>query len=106
METIINKLEHFDNLSAMVITALGITFKDDVMIAQDNTEMSWEDMEYLALPTPIEYQDGIIDGILIFGDMTIEFHDKDTQEGFNWADFPIEIIDKVTDSIQMMLIKC
>lgn len=106
METIINKLEHFDNLSAMVITALGITFKDDVMIAPDKTEMSWEDMEYLELSTPIEYQDGVIDGVLIFGDMTIEFHDKETEEAFNWADFPIEVIDKVTNIIQMMLIKC
>jgi hypothetical protein len=49
--------------------------------------------------TPIEYDGDKIDGVLLFGDGTIEFHYASSMEAINYANFPFEIMDKVIENL-------
>ena len=98
--TFFEKLEIFDTLLSLTIVASGINVKDDIMYDSEDNELAWEDMEYVALDNTIPYNNGHINGVLIFGDATIEFHEKESEEAFNWADYPIEIIQSVIDRLK------
>lgn len=98
--TFFEKLDIFDTLLSLSIVASGIQVKDDIMYDSENNELAWEDMEYITLNNTIPYNNGHIDGVLIFGDATIEFHEKESEEAFNWADYPIEIIQSVIDQLK------
>lgn len=103
-ESILEKMACFDTLMGVVVNALSITFKDDVMVDKDKMEMSWEDYDYLHLDIGVKYENTHIDGVLIFGDGTIEFHEKETEEANNWADYPIHIIHNVIDNIKEQML--
>jgi hypothetical protein len=38
--------------------------------------------------------------VLIFGDGTIEFHEKESEEAFNWIEYPIEVIQSVINQLK------
>lgn len=98
--SILEKYGYFDTLLSLAIVASGIKVEDDIMLDSEGKELAWEDMEYIELENTIPYSNGHLDGLLIFGDGTIEFHDKDSEEAFNWSEFPIEIIQKVIDRLE------
>lgn len=98
--SIFEKLGIFDTLLSLTIVASGIKVDDDIMYNSEDNELAWEDMEYITLNNTIPYNNGHIDGVLIFGDATIEFHEKESEEAFNWADYPIEIIQSVIDRLK------
>jgi hypothetical protein len=60
--------------------------------------LRWEEYQYVDI-TPIEYDGDKIDGVLLFGDGTIEFHYASCMEAINYADFPFEIMDKVIENL-------
>ena len=49
---------------------------------------------------PIPIRNGTIDGILVFSDMTIEFHIKEEGDALNWSLFDIETIEKVLNNLK------
>ena len=98
--SIFEKMTYFDTLLSLAIVASGIKVKDDIMYDSEDNELAWEDMEYVTLDNTILYNNGHIDGVLIFGDATIEFHEKESEEAFNWVDFPIETITQVIDRLK------
>jgi hypothetical protein len=98
--SILEKLVYFDTLLSLAIVASGINVKDDIMYDSEDNELAWEDMEYISFNNSIPYSEGHLDGLLIFGDGTIEFHEKESEEAFNWVDFPIEIIQSVIDRLK------
>ena len=98
--SILEKYGYFDTLLSLAIVASGIKVKDDIMYDSEDNELAWEDMEYISFNNSIPYSDGHLDGLLIFGDGTIEFHEKESEEAFNWADYPIEIIQSVIDRLK------
>ena len=94
------KLDIFDTLLSLTIVASGIKVNDDIMFDSQDNELAWEDMEYVALDNTIPYNNGHINGVLIFGDGTIEFHEKESEEAFNWVEYPIEVIQSVIDQLK------
>ena len=98
--SILEKMAYFDTLLSLTIVASGIKVNDDIMYDSEDNELAWGDMEYVALDNTIPYNNGHINGVLIFGDATIEFHEKESEEAFNWADYPIEVIQSVIDRLK------
>lgn len=98
--SILDKMVHFDNLLATAIVAGKIKIVNDIMYDSEDNELAWEDMEYIEFRNTIPYNNNHIDGVLIFGDGTIEFHEKESEEAFNWADYPIDIIVGVIDRLK------
>lgn len=98
---IIEKLYLFDELLAHAIIGAKISVNDGIMCDSNGNEMSWEDYDGVSFKKPIPGTN--IDGYLIFGDGTLEFHEIN-EEAFNWGDYPIEIIEKVNDYIKTNVI--
>ena len=98
--SILEKLKIFDTLLSLTIVASGIKVNDDIMYDSEDNELAWGDMEYVALDNTIPYNNGHINGVLIFGDATIEFHEKESEEAFNWIEYPIEVIQSVIDQLK------
>lgn len=98
--SILDKMKYFDNLLATAIVAGKIKVVDDIMYDSEDNELAWDDMEYIELGNTIPYNNSHIDGVLIFGDGTIEFHEKESEEAFNWADYPINIIISVIERLK------
>lgn len=55
--------------------------------------------EFIELKYEIPFQNDCIDGILVFGDGTIEFHLKNEQDAYNYSQFDNEIIKKILENI-------
>lgn len=98
--SILEKIVYFDTLLSLAIVASDIKVKDDIMYDSEDNELAWEDMEYIGFENTIPYKGNHIDGVLIFGDGTIEFHEKESEEAFNWVDYPIEIIQNIIDRLK------
>lgn len=98
--SILEKMAYFDTLLSLSIVASGINVKDDIMYDSEDNELAWEDMEYIDFENTIPYNNNHIDGLLIFGDCTIEFHEKESEEAFNWAEYPIEVIQSVINQLK------
>lgn len=98
--SILEKMAYFDILLATAIVAGKIKVVDDIMYDSEDNELAWEDMEYIGFENTIPYNNNHIDGVLIFGDGTIEFHEKESEEAFNWFDYPINIIVSVIERLK------
>lgn len=103
MNDIISKLNIFDELFAHALIAGNMSVKDDIIIDSDGNEMSWEDCDFIPFKKCIQCEDYCIDGILLFGDGTLEFHDANTEEAFNWADFPLEFIEEINEFLKFII---
>lgn len=95
------KLKLYDELMAHCVVGANITIKDDIMCDKNGEEMAWTDYEYLLFPKSLPNTD--INGVLIFGDGTIEFHDV-YGNAYNWAEYSIEVIKAVNDYIKTNII--
>lgn len=73
-----------------------------------NTDESleWCDYEMIDLPNPIPYKnddiEDYIDGVMIFGDGTIEFHFQECMDAENWARFEIEVMRKIIAELETL----
>lgn len=101
MVSLLEKYGLFDTLFIHALVAGGMSINDDIIVDRDNRELAWDDMEYINLNTNIIYEDYNIDGVLVFGDGTIEFHDANSEEAFNWVEFPKEIIEKISELLKI-----
>lgn len=77
--------------------------ENDAIICNDVDDenlkvLKWEEYQYVDI-TPIEYDEDKVNGVLLFGDGTLEFHYANSMEAINYADFPFEIMDKVIENL-------
>ena len=97
------KIRYFDNLFNLAIVVSSLNIKDGILYDANGDELNWDDMEFVDLNKPIYYKGNHIDGLLIFGDGTIEFHEKESEDAFNFADYPIEIIISVIKQLENII---
>lgn len=90
---LINKF--FGQLLNEIVSLKGITFDDNNMLDNQSNIIDWTDYQYIILPNTINN----IDGVMIFGDGTIEFHELDEQ-AYNWADYENTIIIQILNELK------
>ena len=98
-----------DNIRLMILIRdiLGLTWNDEANSFMVNgSPMEWTDHEVIDLPNEVELDEDSIDGILIFGDGTIEFHYKNEQDAINWTEFSNEVIEKVIEQLELVWHEC
>lgn len=96
-----------NTLMFLITELIGATWDDirDAYIltkTEDLDLLEWDDYEYIEI-TPVKTENDRINGVLLFGDGTIEFHYENSQEAINYAEHSFEIIDKVIDTLARLL---
>ena len=90
-------------LITLIRDILGIDWSDEVNLYMVNgSPMEWTDHEVIDLPNEVKLDEDSIDGVLIFGDGTIEFHYKNEQDAINWTEFSDEVIEKVIEQLELV----
>lgn len=100
-------LANDERLMTLICGILGLTWSDEtysLMVNDSARELS--DYEEIKLPNEVELDEDSIDGVLIFGDGTIEFHLKNEQDAINWAEFSEEINEKVIEQLEQVWYEC
>ena len=81
----------------------ALTWCDETMaFALNDSPMEWTDYETIDLPNEVELDEDSINGVLFFGDGTIEFHLKNEQDAINWAEFNEEVVEKVIEQLELV----
>ena len=62
--------------------------------------MDWNDMKSISLFNPIPYEDDRIDGVLLFGDFTAEFHLEKECDAINWANVSNDYISMIIEELK------
>ena len=100
-------LANDERLMTLICGILGLTWSDEthsLMVNDSKRELS--DYEGIKLPNEVELDEDSIDGVLIFGDGTMEFHLKNEQDAINWAEFSEEVIEKVIEQLERVWYEC
>lgn len=86
-------------LENYMVQCCNLSLKDEGLM--DNTSMELLD------PTDYAYVDispiDDIDGVMIFGDGTIEFHEENC-EAFNWSEYDVYVIEQVVSALKHQLV--
>ena len=94
-------------LMTLIRDILGIDWNDEVDLYMVNgSTMEWTDHEVIDLPNEVKLDEDSIDGVLLFGDGTIEFHYKNEQDAINWTEFSDEVIEKVIEQLELVWHEC
>ena len=94
-------------LMTLIRDILGIDWNDEVDLYMVNgSTMEWTDHEVIDLPNEVKLDEDSIDGVLLFGNGTIEFHYKNEQDAINWAEFSEEVIEKVIEQLELVWHEC
>ena len=100
-------LSNDERLMTLICGILGLSWNDEtysLMVNDSKRELS--DYETIKLPNEVELDEDSIDGVLIFGDGTMEFHYKNLQDALNWAEFSEEVIEKVIEQLELVWHEC
>ena len=100
-------LANDERLMTLICGILGLTWNDEtysLMVNDSKRELS--DYETIKLPNEVELDEDSIDGVLFFGDGTIEFHLKNEQDAINWVEFSEEVIEKVIEQLELVWHEC
>ena len=90
-------------LMTLIRDILGIDWNDEADLYMVNgSTMEWTDHEVIDLPNEVKLDEDSIDGVLLFGDGTIEFHYKNEQDAINWTEFSDEVIEKVIEQLELV----
>lgn len=95
----LKKINLYDTLVNELITALELSVVEGG-IMNNGEIMEWHDLESLSLFNPIPYENDRIDGVLLFGDGTIEFHLENDGDALNWAEFTNDYIKMIIQELQ------
>ena len=105
--TAYEKLSNEIRLMTLIRGIFALTWSDETMaFALNDSPMEWTDYETIDLPNEVELDEDSIDGVLFFGDGTIEFHLKNEQDAINWAEFSEEINEKVIEQLELVWNEC
>ena len=103
MGTIYEKLSNEIRLMTLIRGIFALTWSDETMaFALNDSPMEWTDYETIDLPNEVELDEDSINGVLFFGDGTIEFHLKNEQDAINWAEFNEEVVEKVIEQLELV----
>ena len=100
-------LANDERLMTLICDILGLSWSDEtysLMVNDSARELS--DYEEIKLPNEVELDEDSIDGVLIFGDGTMEFHLKNEQDAINWTGFSEEVIEKVIEQLELVWHEC
>ena len=104
-DTLYKYLERESKLMGLMVRICNLSWDDDndAIICNDVEDenhkiLEWDEYQYVDI-IPIEYDGDKIDGVLLFGDGTLEFHYENSMEAINYADFPFDAIDKVIENL-------
>ena len=107
MGTIYEKLSNEIRLMTLIRGIFALTWSDETMaFALNDSPMEWTDYETIDLPNEVELDEDSINGVLFFGDGTIEFHLKNEQDAINWAEFNEEVVEKVIEQLELVWHEC
>lgn len=96
-----------ERLMALICGILGLSWNDETYsLMVNDSPMEWTDHEVIDLPNEVEFDEDSIDGVLIFGDSTIEFHLKNEQDAINWTGFSEEVIENVIKQLGLVWNEC
>ena len=75
MQTYEKIFANAEKITALICGILGLSWNDETYsLMVDDSPMEWTDCETIDLPNEVKLDEDSIDGVLIFGDGTIEFH--------------------------------
>jgi hypothetical protein len=90
-----------------VVNAVNVVYNPDnnsFFDSDDNRVLGWGEYKYVSLKNPIvtniERERDRIDGVLLFGDGTIEFHLENDREALCWVLFDLNEIDEVINELE------
>ena len=95
----LKKMRLYDTLVNELITALELSVVEGG-IMNNGVIMEWHDLESVSLFNPIPYENDRIDGVLLFGDGTIEFHLENDGDALNWTEFSNDYIKMIIQELQ------
>ena len=98
----VTKIMLGDKLIELSMTILGLSSIGNGEIYNNGVLLDWDNFESIEIE-PIPYDEDNIDGVLIFGDATIEFHLENECDALNWADFDEKIIIQVIKKLSEKL---
>ena len=99
MNKALKKMSLFNILADECIKVLGLSVIEDG-IMNNGKIMEWCDMESISLFSPIPFENDRIDGVLLFGDGTIEFHLENEGDALNWAVFSNDYIKMIIEELK------
>lgn len=79
--------------------AAGLKFEEGEFIRESGEVLGRYQAIHIPLQCAVEYEDELIDEVLIFGDGCVELHDCNSQDAYNWDDYPNEVLSGVVDNI-------
>ncbi len=94
----LKKISLYHTLVNELITALELSVVEGG-IMNNGKIMEWHDLESVSLFNPIPYENDRIDGVLLFGDGTIEFHLERECDAINWAEFSNDYIKMIIEEL-------
>jgi hypothetical protein len=90
-----------------VVNAVNVVYNPDnnsFFDSDDSKVLGWGEYKYVSLKNPIvtnvERERDRIDGVLLFGDGTIEFHLENDREALCWVLFDLNEIDEVINELE------
>lgn len=100
--TMNEKIKMGDLLTLMVSDLLGIatSYSGNGLMDIDGNDMDWDDYCIYLIEPNLRLRECSIDGILMFGDGTLEFRCAETADAHNWAEFSNEDLQKVIDYLK------
>lgn len=103
----VSKIVLGDRLIELVMAILGLSFNENGEIYDNGVLLDWDSFESIDIE-PIQWnEDSInedsINGVLIFGDATIEFHLASECDALNWAYFDVNTITQVIKKLSEKL---
>ena len=101
--TILEKIYLGDILLLASSELLGIStnYTNDGLMDIDGNDMEWDDMCALDIE-PLQLSDCVIDGIIMFGDGTLEFRQNDN-DAVNWCEFNVNDLKTILNEISKLL---
>lgn len=91
-----------DRLIELAMTILGLSFNENGEIYDNGVLLDWDSFESIDIE-PIQLNEDSINGVLIFGDATIEFHLASECDALNWAHFDVNTITQVIKKLSEKL---
>ena len=99
-ETTLKKIALGSKLITECKRILNLSVDDEGNLLNNGIIMEWNDMESISLFNPIPYEDDRIDGVLFFGDYTIEFHLEKECDAINWANVSNDYISMIIEELK------
>lgn len=98
----LRKLALYDTLSKECMRVLNLTIDEDGRVINNGDIMEWDEMESISLynPIPCEEENDRIDGVLFFGDGTIEFHLERECDAINFSEFSNDYIKMIIEELE------